>query len=210
MAIADGRGRALSEEVVLPLVADLLLPRGPGTLVITNLSTTALVEVVAARHGGRVVRVPVGRQAATDAVAGYRPEQVAVAGEGWGAVMMPRFGFVYDGIAAMLAVLTLMRERGRPLADIVDGYPRLCILKGEVPLAPAHVPAVLARLRERFTTGPDAGVGNLADGLRVEWPDRWLHVRVSQTEPIVRVICEQRDHPPTALFDTLIDEVRRG
>jgi phosphomannomutase len=191
-------------------VADLLLPKGPGTLVITNLSTTAVVEHVAAKHGGRVVRVPVGRQAATDAVAGYRPDQVAVAGEGWGAVMMPRFGFVYDGIAAMLAVLTLMRERGRPLAEIVDEYPRMSILKGEVPLAPAHVPAVLARLRERYTTGPDAGVANLADGLRVEWPDRWLHVRVSQTEPIVRVICEQRGDPPRALFEALVDEVRRG
>jgi phosphomannomutase len=210
VAIADGRGRALSEEVVLPLVADLLLPRGPGTLVITNLSTTALVEEVTARHGGRVVRVPVGRQAAADAVAGYRPDQVAVAGEGWGAVMMPRFGFVYDGIAAMLAVLTLMHERGRPLADIVDGYPRMCILKGEVPLSPAHVPAVLARLRERYTTGEDAGVANMADGLRVEWPDRWFHVRVSQTEPIVRVICERRGEPPAALFETLLDEVRRG
>jgi phosphomannomutase len=210
VAIADNRGRALSEELVLPLVADLLLPRGPGSLVITNLSTTAVVEHVAAKHGGRVVRVPVGRQAATDAIAGYRPEQVAVAGEGWGAVMMPRFGFVYDGIAAMLAVLTLMRERGRALDQIVDEYPRMSILKGEVPLSPAHVPAVLARLRERYTTGPDAGVANLADGLRVEWPDRWLHVRVSQTEPIVRVICEQRGDPPRALFDALVDEVRRG
>ena len=157
VAIADGRGRALSEEIVLPLVADLLLPRGPGTLVITNLSTTALVEEVAARHGGRVVRVPVGRQAAIDALAGYRPEQVAVAGEGTGAVMMPQFRFVYDGIASMLAVLTLMHERERPLADLVDEYPRMSILKGEVPLVPPHVPAVLARLRERYTTGPDAG-----------------------------------------------------
>ena len=46
------------------------------------------------------------------------------------------------------------------------------------------------------------------DGLRVDWPDRWFHVRVSQTEPIVRVICEQRGEPPTALFDALMDQVR--
>lgn len=210
VAIADGRGRALSEELVLPLVADLLLPRSTGRLVITNLSTTALVEDVAARHGGRVVRVAVGRQAATDAIAGYRAGQVAVAGEGWGAVMMPRFGFVYDGIASMLAVLTLMHERQRPLAELVDEYPKLCILKGEVPLSPARIPLVLARLRDRYTSGPDAGIANVIDGVRVEWPDRWLHVRVSQTEPIVRVICEQRGEPPQALFEALLDEVRRG
>jgi phosphomannomutase len=99
--------------MVLPLMADYLLPRGPGKLVITNLSTTALLDEVAGWHGGRVVRVPVGRQAAIDALAGYRPEQIAVAGEGTGAVMMPGFRFVYDGIASMLAVLSMMLDAAR-------------------------------------------------------------------------------------------------
>ena len=76
--------------MVLPMLADYLLPRGPGKLVITNLSTTALVEDVAAQHGGRVIRVPVGRQATIDALQSYRPEQIAIAGEGTGAVMMPQ------------------------------------------------------------------------------------------------------------------------
>jgi phosphomannomutase len=208
IALADNSGRALSEELVLPLVADLLLARGPGHIVITNLSTTALVDEVAARHGGRVLRVPVGRHAAIDALTAYRPEQVAVAGEGTGAVMMPRFRFVYDGIASMLAVLTLMHERQASLAELVDAYPRYSILKGEVPLSSPRVPKLLSNLRERYTSGPDAGVATIVDGLRVTWPDRWFHVRVSQTEPIVRVICERRDHPPLELFDALIEEVR--
>ena len=59
-----------------------------------------------------------------DALATYRPEQMALAGEGTGAVMMPRFRFVYDGIASMLAILSMMRERGQSLSSIVDGYPR--------------------------------------------------------------------------------------
>jgi phosphomannomutase len=209
VALADDRGRALSEELVLPLVADLLVARGPGRLVITNLSTTALVEEVAARHGGRVLRVPVGRAAAMDALAACRPEQVAAAGEGTGAVMMPRFRFVYDGIASMLAVLTLMHERGQRLAEIVDGYPRFTILKGEVPLSSPRVPRLLADLRERYTAGPDPGTASVVDGLRVSWPDRWFHVRVSQTEPIVRVICERRGEAPRALFEALIEEARR-
>jgi phosphomannomutase len=207
VALADDHGRALSEEIVLPLVADLLVARGPGRLVITNLSTTALVDEVTARHGGRVLRVPVGRAAAMDALAAHRPEQVAVAGEGTGAVMMPRFRFVYDGIASMLSVLTLIHERAQALSSIVDGYPHYEILKGEVPLSSPRVPRLLADLRERYTSGPNAGTANVVDGLRVEWPDRW--VRVSQTEPIVRVICEQRGGSPQALFDTLLEEVRR-
>jgi phosphomannomutase len=204
VAIADDTGAAVSEEMVLPLIADYLLPRGAGKLVITNLSTTALVEEVAARHHGRVVRVPVGRHAAIDALAAYRPEQIAVAGEGTGAVMMPGFRFVYDGIASMLTVLSMIRERGEPLSRILAGYPQFSILKGQLPLATQRIPALLAELSGLY---PDGRV-NVVDGLRVDWPDRWFHVRVSQTEPVVRVICERRGDPPRAMFDELMDKVR--
>ncbi len=210
VALADDTGRALSEELVLPLVADLQLSHGPGHLVITNLSTTALIDEIASRHHGRVLRIPVGRAAAMDALAAYKPEQVAVAGEGTGAVMMPRFRFVYDGIASMLSVLTLMHERNRPLSAIVDDYPKFTILKGEVPLSSPRIPRLLAELRERYTSGDAPGTANNVDGLRIDWPDRWFHVRVSQTEPIVRVICEQRGASPRELFETLTEEVRRA
>lgn len=204
VALATDRGEAVSEELVLPMLADWLLPRGPGRLVITNLSSTALLEEIAARHGGRVVRVPVGRQAAMDALAMYRPEQIAAAGEGTGAVMMPAFRFVYDGIASMLGILTMMRERGQTLAEIVAGYPRYFMLKGEVPLVTQRIPALLMEIRER---NREARL-NLLDGVRADYEDRWLHVRVSQTEPLVRIICEQRGDPPQALFDGLMEHVR--
>ncbi len=204
VAIATEEGRPVSEEMVLPMLADYLLPRGPGKIVITNLSTTALLEEVAARHGGRVVRAPVGRQPASDALSTYRPEQVAVAGEGTGAVMMPQFRFIYDGIASMLAILSMMRERGRKMSEIVASYPCYSILKGEVPLATQRIPALMAELRAR---NQDARI-NMADGIRADWPDRWFHVRVSQTEPIVRVIAEQRGRPPDDLFAGLMEHVR--
>ncbi len=204
IAIADETGAAISEETILPLLADYLLPRGPGRLVITNLSTTALLEEVAAPHGAKVLRVPVGRQAAIDALGGYRPEQVALAGEGTGAVMMPRFRFVYDGIASMLAILSMMAERGCGLSTILAAYPKYSILKGQVPLVSQRIPALLSRLQERFADGQASTI----DGLRVDWPGRWLHVRVSQTEAIVRVICEQRGEAPRELFETLLEQVR--
>ncbi len=204
VALATEKGEPVSEEMVLPLLCDYLLPRSPGKIVITNLSTTALLEVIAQKHGGKVLRVPVGRQAAIDALSTYRPEQVAIAGEGTGAVMMPRFRFVYDGIASMLAVLSMMHEEGRSLSDVLGSYPRYCILKGEVPLVTQQIPTLLTELQNRFT----GGKVNVSDGLRVEWPDHWFHVRVSQTEPIVRVICEQKGSAPCALFETLMDQVR--
>lgn len=205
VAIATERGEPVSEELILPMLADHLLPRGPGKLVITNLSSTALLEEVAARHGGKVVRVPVGRQAAIDALTSYRPEQIAVVGEGTGAVMMPEFRFVYDGIAAMLAILTMMAERGQKLSEILAGYPRYSMLKAQLPLISARVPELLMELQERYSDG----VATRVDGLRVDWPGRWFHVRVSQTEPAIRVICEQRGEEPTELFEDLVERVKR-
>jgi len=205
VAIATDLGGLVSEEMVLPMLADYLLPRGPGKLIITNLSTTALVEQVAGWHGGRVLRVPVGRQAAIDALAGFRPEMIALAGEGTGAVMMPQFRFVYDGIASMLAILSMMHERGRRLSEIVSGYPPYSILKGTVPLSSPRIPALLMELRQAYSDGR----ADASDGLRVDWPDRWFHVRVSQTETVVRIIAEQRGGPPVELFRALMSRVRR-
>ena len=205
VAIATEQGEAVSEEMVLPLLADHVLPRSEGKLVITNLSSTALLEEVASGHGARVLRVPVGRQAAMDALASYRPEQIALAGEGTGAVMLPQFRFVYDGIASMLEVLTMMRERGQRLSEIVRSYPRYSMLKAEVPLEITLVPDLLMELRQAYSDG----TANIADGLRIDWPGRWFHIRVSQTEPIVRVICEQKGEPPQKLFDDVLDHVRR-
>jgi phosphomannomutase len=205
VAMATEKGEAVSEEMMLPLLADYLLPRAPGRLVITNLSTTALVEEIAQRHGGTVIRVTVGRQAATDALAMYRPDEIAIAGEGTGAVMMPRFRFVYDGIASMLAVLSMMQERGARLSEILATYPRYSILKGQIPLIPQRIPALFDHLERRYADGR----ANTIDGLRVDWPTKWFHVRVSQTEPIVRVICEHRGDPPRVLFQELMDVVHR-
>ncbi len=204
VALATDKGEPVSEEMVLPILTDYLLPRGPGKLVLTNLSSTALLDEIARRRGGRVVRVPVGRQAAIDALATYRPEQIAVAGEGTGAVMMPQFRFVYDGIASMLAVLSMMSETGWRLSEIVASYPKYSIIKGEIPLVTQRIPALLMDLQQKYTDG----AVNTADGLRVDWPDRWFHVRVSNTEPIIRVICEQKGSEPSVLFENLTDAVR--
>jgi phosphomannomutase len=204
VALATETGEAVSEEMVLVLLADEFLARGPGKIVIANVSTTALLEEVAARHGGRVVRVAVGRQAAIDALAGYRPEQIAIAGEGTGAVMLPTFRFVYDGIASMLGVLEMIRRRGRPLSQVIASYPRYSILKGQVPLETHRIPQMLIDLERKY----EGAKRNTTDGLRVDIDGKWFHVRVSQTEPIVRVICEQRGDPPKALYEELMEFVR--
>jgi phosphomannomutase len=204
VGVATSEGEAVSEEMILPLIADYMLPRSEGKIVITNLSSTALLEHVVGLREGRVVRVPVGRQATIDALAGYRKDQIAIAGEGTGAVMMSQFEFVYDGIASMLVILSMIVERGPTLSEILAGYPKYYMKKAEAPLTSPRVPELFAMLRKEYADGKV----NVEDGLRVDWDDRWFHVRVSQTEPILRVICEQRGSPPDALFEAVMEQVR--
>jgi phosphomannomutase len=138
-----------------------------------------------------------------DALASYKPEQIAIAGEGTGAVMMPQFRFVYDGIASMLAILTMMNDRGQTLTEIIAGYPKYSILKGQVPLNSQRIPALFLELHKRF----EGCRINTVDGFRVDLEGAWAHIRVSQTEPIVRVICEQRGDAPKALYDSILELV---
>ncbi|MEJ7609437.1 MAG: hypothetical protein WKF37_24970, partial [Bryobacteraceae bacterium] len=95
-------------------------------------------------------------------------------------------------------------ERGGSLTKVLESYPQFRMIKGEVPLTSPRIPELLMSLQQEYADGRI----DTQDGLRVDWPDRWFHVRVSQTEPIVRVICEQRSEPPTALFNELMERVR--
>lgn len=203
IGIACERGVPVSEEMVLPMLADHVLTKSAEKLVVTNLSTTALVEEVAARHGASVIRVPVGRQAAMDALANYGPSRIAIAGEGNGGIMLSRFRFVYDGIAAMFETLEMMAARNAKLSSIALSYPKFSMLKAQVDLESRRVPALLSSLEEEFRGSQI----NVTDGLRVDMPGKWFHVRVSQTEPVVRVICEQKGDPPRELFDLLLERV---
>jgi phosphomannomutase len=157
-----------------------------------------------------VVRVPVGRNAAIDALNAHRPEQIALAGEGTGAVMMPQFRFVYDGIATMLTLLEKCAARQQPLSQLVAALPGYSMLKGEVPLNRHRIPQLLELLATSFG---EVSI-NRQDGLRVDLPsgrwgdNAWFHVRVSQTEPFVRVIAEARGAAPQDLFDEVMETTR--
>jgi phosphomannomutase len=203
IALCSDRGQAVSEELVLPLLADYQLAREPERLIITNLSTTSLLEDIAARHLGEVVRVPVGRQHAMDALAIYPMERIAIAGEGTGAVMLPEFRFIYDGMAGLLAVMTMIVDRGKPLSELLAELPQYAMRKVEVPLDAKRIPALMMRLEEKFSSYPQ----DTRDGLRVSLPAGWFHVRVSNTEPLVRIIVEMREGDAEELTAQLRSEV---
>ncbi len=204
IAVCCGDGEVVSEEMILPLLADYQLKRMPGRMVITNLSTTSIVEHVADKYGATVLRVPVGRQHAMDALAMYPAERIAIAGEGTGAVMLPEFRFVYDGIASLLALASHMHKERASLKKLLAGMPRYDMRKAEVELEAKRIPELMTELEEQY----EGASKDTQDGLRVDFEDGWFHVRVSNTEPVVRVIAEVREGNVEELMSKLMDLVR--
>jgi phosphomannomutase len=109
-----------------------------------------------------------------------------IGGEGNGGVIDPRVGSVRDPFIGMALILNLLSGTGRSLSSWVAELPTYHIVKDKYPAARAQLPALFAALEQRW---PDATVTRL-DGLRLDWLDRWVHVRPSNTEPIVRIIAE--------------------
>ena len=178
-------GTALSEEYALPLAARQRLRRRPGT-VVTNYSTSGMVEALARAHGQRVVRGPVGESQVIDL---GLAEDAVLAGEGSGGIAVLPLNVAYDGLLTLGLVLDEMATSGQTLAGLVAGLPALSMRKRELPCPPNVVHKVVDRFRrEHAADNPDC-----ADGVRLAWGDSWLHVRASGTEPLLRIIAESPD-----------------
>jgi phosphomannomutase len=182
--VADG-GRAIGEDYTLALAARLVLRHRRGPLV-TNLSTSLVVEDAARTAGVDAVRAPVGE---VNVAVRMRELRAPIGGEGNGGVILPEVHLGRDAPIGAALVLQLLLEEGRPLSALVGSLPRYMIVKDKLPRPNASLDAVYAALTSAF---PDATVDR-QDGLRLAWPDRWVHVRPSGTEPIVRVIAEAPD-----------------
>ncbi|HEX8202214.1 MAG TPA: phosphoglucosamine mutase, partial [Isosphaeraceae bacterium] len=186
LAIVDEAGQYIGEELTLALAAHRRLMRETGPVVL-NLSTSRVAEDLATRRGCPVLRTPVGE---IHVVERMRAEAALLGGEGNGGVIDPRVGFVRDSFVAMALVLDLLALTGEPLSRLVAALPRYAMVKEKYPLTDATpVAELFDRLAEAH---PDASADR-RDGLRLDWPDCWAHVRPSNTEPIVRVIAEAED-----------------
>jgi len=182
LALVANGGVAIGEDYTLALAARVVLSQRPGT-VVTNLSTSRIVDDIAARAGGRVVRAPVGE---VNVAIRMREENAVVGGEGNGGVILPELHLGRDAPLAAALVLQLLSEGEETLSEIVSQYPRYAIVKDKLDRPPVALDAVYEALRKTFT---GAHV-DTQDGLRLSWPDSWVHIRPSGTEPIVRVIAE--------------------
>jgi len=186
LAIVDEGGRYLGEEYTLVLcAASRFAALGAGAVACTNLSTSRMLEDVAARHGGRVVRAKVGEANVVDAMQAHG---AAIGGEGNGGIIDPRVVMGRDSHIGMALVLELLARAKAPLSEVVRGIPAYAIHKEKVALDRAAVSAAIPALKAAaWAAGAQS---DERDGLKLIWPDRWVHLRASGTEPMSRIIAE--------------------
>ena len=208
LAIVDETGAAIGEDYTLAFAIRAVLggkgETGNGKrVVVCNLSTSLVVEDAAREFGADVVRTPVGEVHVARAILRLA---AVIGGEGNGGVMYPALHAGRDAPVAAALLLALLARDGRRVSELVAAAPRYVILKGKAERgtrnAEQGLDDVYAALRKRF---PEGNV-DTQDGLRLAWRDRWLHVRPSNTEPIVRLIAEA---PTGTAARDLVDEGRR-
>jgi phosphomannomutase len=210
LAIVDETGTPIGEDYTLAFAIRAVLgkgerEKGKAATVVCNLSTSLVVEDAARECGAEVVRTPVGEVHVARAILRLA---AVIGGEGNGGVMYPALHAGRDAPVAASLLLTLLARDGRRVSELVAAAPRYAIVKAKAERgsrnAEQGLEEVYAALRRRF---PDASA-DTQDGLRLAWRDRWLHVRPSNTEPIIRLIAEAPSGAAGGAQE-LVDEARR-
>lgn len=185
LAVIDEQGRYIGEEYTVALCLDHVLRQRNGS-VVTNCSTSRMSQDLAAKYGAAFSRSAVGEANVVDEM---KRVGAIFGGEGNGGPIDPRIGYVRDSFVGMALILAAMTSCQKKISELVAELPRYHIHKTTTPLGAERLPAALNALQKHFAEAkPDR-----LDGLRLDWPDRWLIIRGSNTEPIVRIIAEAPD-----------------
>ncbi|MBI1722356.1 MAG: phosphoglucosamine mutase [Gemmatimonadetes bacterium] len=182
LAIVDEAGRPIGEDYTLAFAVRVVLAHRLGA-VVTNLSTSLVVDDAAAAHGITVERAPVGE---ANVVERMVAQGAVIGGEGNGGVILPDVHLGRDAPVAATLALALLAARGEPVSAVVNSAPRYAIVKAKVG-RPAGSLAVVYEALHGVLPG---AAEDRQDGLRLAARDRWIHVRPSGTEPVVRIIAE--------------------
>ncbi|MBP86179.1 MAG: phosphoglucosamine mutase [Planctomycetaceae bacterium] len=182
LAVIDEAGRYVGEEYTLALCLDHVLRATPGP-VVTNCATSRMSEDLANRYGCDFHRSAVGE---ANVCTMMQDVNAIFGGEGNGGPIDGRVGYVRDSFVGMASILDAMAAREMKVSELADELPSYAIHKTKITLDHDRVPTALDAIEEHFS---DA-TSSRQDGLRIDWPDRWLLIRASNTEPIVRIIAE--------------------
>ncbi len=189
LAVVDEAGRYIGEEYTLALCT-LHKLTSSGGVAVANLSTSRMIDDIAASVGATIQRTPVGEANVASAM---RKHHALIGGEGNGGVILSPVSYIRDSLIAMALLLELLARRRQPLSKIMGDIPAYCIVKEKIDADKDVIARLHDAMQNHFRGQHFRGKLDFQDGVRVDWPDRWVHVRPSNTEPIIRLIAEARN-----------------
>ena len=185
LAVVDEHGDVLDNDDVLALVTKHVLPRFPGDVVV-NLTTSSVMDDLAGAQGRRVWRTPVGEANVVEMMLAVK---CAIGGEGSnGGIIFPAVHYCRDSYTGMAFLLEMMAQTGKTVSQLVEELPRYYRKLGKVTFGHGRLGNLMQALEESF---PDAKADR-SDGLKLSWADAWIHVRASNTEPLLRLAAEAK------------------
>lgn len=192
LAIVSEEGKPIGEELTLTLAVKYLLSkkfslRSNKKIVITNLSTTMALDAVCRQHGATLLRTKIGEVHVAEELKNLKG---LIGGEGNGGVIFPRIGFNRDSLGAAVLILNYMASSGQKLSQLAADLPPFEMVKSKIECRTlAEASDYLEKVKGLFK-GCDL---ILTDGVKILLPDAWVHVRASNTEPVLRIIAEAKD-----------------
>ena len=179
-------GTMFGEEYTLVSVADYVLSHTPGNTV-SNLSSTRALRDVTKQHGGEYTAAAVGEVNVTTKM---KEVGAVIGGEGNGGVIYPESHYGRDALVGIALFLSSLAQKGCTASELRSTFPNYQIAKNRIDLTPeTDVDAILVKVKEMFAKDNSAQVNDI-DGVKIDFPDRWVHLRKSNTEPIIRVYSE--------------------
>ena len=192
LAFISEDGTMFGEEYTLVSVADYVLSemskQGKSALTtVSNLSSTRALRDVTEKHGGKYTAAAVGEVNVTTKM---KEVGAVIGGEGNGGVIYPESHYGRDALVGIALFLTALAKKGCKVSELRRTFPDYQIAKNRIDLTPStDVDAILVKVKELFAADPTATVNDI-DGVKIDFPDRWVHLRKSNTEPIIRVYSE--------------------
>lgn len=179
-------GRMFGEEYTLVSVADYVLSHTVGNTV-SNLSSTRALRDVTERHGGVYTAAAVGEVNVTTKM---KEVGAVIGGEGNGGVIYPESHYGRDALVGIALFLSSLAQKGCKVSELRATFPDYSIAKNRIDLTPeTDVDAILKKVKEMFNGKENVSVNDI-DGVKIDFPDKWVHLRKSNTEPIIRVYSE--------------------
>ena len=179
-------GKMFGEEYTLVSVSDYVLSNTPGNTV-SNLSSTRALRDVTIKHGGVYTAAAVGEVNVTTKM---KDVHAVIGGEGNGGVIYPESHYGRDALVGIALFLSNLAHKGCKISELRATYPEYCIAKNRIDLTPStDVDAILVKVKEMYGQEKDVQVTDI-DGVKLDFPDKWVHLRKSNTEPIIRVYSE--------------------